>query len=120
MAVAEKPALGMIDCPHCGEVGGMAVKHDKNGEPFGHCEECSGQLRVGGKPGRVRKFCRLYPWAAAAVASVTAPAVPVTVTVTEEKPAPATEPPPVTATPTAPPPRRKATFADALAILGGK
>ena len=124
MAKNEKPVLGMIDCPHCGEVNGMAVKHDKNEEPFGHCEDCAGQLRVGGKPGRVRKFCRMYPWAAsskaplpapvgwsapvtapsvqdAPVTEESAPEIPVTVTVTEER----------RATP------RKATFLDALAGL---
>jgi hypothetical protein len=115
----DKPVLGMIDCPHCGEVEGMAVKHDKNMEPFGHCEECAGQLRVGGKPARVRKFVRRYPWAAAGavaaapavtgarvqVAPVTgdpAPDVPVTVTVTEPEPKPAP---------------RRASFMDALASL---
>lgn len=119
VAKTEKEILGMIDCPHCGEVGAMGVKHDKNGEPFGHCEECAGQLRVGGKPGRVRKFCRRYPWA---VVPGAAP-VPVTVTVTDEMPrkAPAaaveiTKPVPVSPLP---PPKRKATFADALNILTG-
>lgn len=129
MAKNEKTILGMIDCPHCGEVNGMAIKHDKNNEPFGHCEDCAGQLRVGGKPGRVRKFCRMYPWAASSAAPqplpagvdwvatfpepVTgngvpvapvkdqAPEIPVTVTVTEERRA-------------AP---RKASFLDALAGL---
>lgn len=122
MAKTEKEILGMIDCPHCGESGGMGVKHDKNLEPFGHCEECGGQLRVGGKPGRVRKFCRRYPWA---VVPGTAP-VPVTVTVTEPqpvavaitKPIPPDMLPKPTPTP-APAAKRKATFADALNILAG-
>ena len=109
MSAAEKPVLGMIDCPICGEVAGMAVKHDKNGDPFGHCEECAGQLRVGGKPGRVRKFCKRYPWAAAG-------AVPVTVTVTEEKPA---KPAEIDAVPVPlAPPKRRDAFADALKFLG--
>ncbi len=111
--MAEKPILGHITCPCCGQADAMAVKADKNGDPFGHCEECAGQLRVGGKPGRVRKFLRLYPWAAGEAA----PVVPVTVTVTEEKaadPAPGAAPP----APPARKPRRDATFADALHFLG--
>ena len=51
--------FGEIECPHCRE--GMRVKSDKNGDPFGHCEHCSGQLRVGGKVDRVEKFFRSYP-----------------------------------------------------------
>lgn len=51
--------LGSIDCPHCGE--SMKVKTDKNGEPFGHCEHCSGQLRVGGNALRVANFYRKWP-----------------------------------------------------------
>lgn len=94
----------------------MEVKHDKNLEPFGYCAECYGQLRVGGNPGRVRKFCRRYPWAAKPGA---APAIPVTVTVTEPDTG-KVAPPVVEAAPvTVPVPvKRKATFADALAVLG--
>ncbi|KQQ97427.1 hypothetical protein [Massilia sp. Leaf139] len=110
MAKEEKAILGMIPCPHCPEQ--MAVKHDKNGDPFGHCEECRGQLRVGGNPARVRKFVARYPWAARPVVGA---ADPVTVTVTEKPAAPA----PVTA-PETPPARRRANFADALGILGVK
>lgn len=50
--------FGEIDCPHCGEK--MKVKADKNGDPFGHCEHCSGQLRVGGKTARVENFFRRH------------------------------------------------------------
>lgn len=124
MAKNENPVLGMIDCPHCGEVGGMAVKHDKNGEPFGHCEDCAGQLRVGGKPGRVRKFVKRYPWAAGApvlqpwtgepgtsVTEKKMPEIPVTVTVTEPvKTVGAAE------VSSAPPPKKKqAAWTDVLA-----
>jgi len=108
MAREEKPALGHIPCPHC--AGQMGVKHDKNGDPFGHCEECRGQLRVGGSAYRVRKFVARYPWAAKPVVGG---ADPVTVTVTEKP----TAPKPVTA-PEAPPPKRRASFADALGVLG--
>lgn len=116
MAKNEKPVLGMIDCPHCGEVGGMAVKHDKNLEPFGHCDECSGQLRVGGKPARVRKFCRRYPWAAAGVAPVAegqAPAAPAAAPVTVTEPAARQAPPPAPPVPA----RKRANWADGLTIL---
>lgn len=108
-AKTEKPVLGVIDCPHCGQVGAMEIKHDKNSEPFGHCDECAGQLRVGGKAGRVRKFCKRYPWAAASSA-------PVTVTVTEEIALPGPAP---VAAPVARPAARKPTWADALAGLAG-
>jgi hypothetical protein len=111
MAKEEKPVLGTIPCPHCHER--MAVKHDKNGDPFGHCEECGGQLRVGGKPSRVRAFVAKYPWAAKPAAEGAAS---VTVTVTEKPAAP--EPVTVPVPEQAPPPRRRATFADALGVLG--
>jgi len=104
----QKPALGAIDCPHCGQVGGMTIRHDKNVEPFGHCEDCGGQLRVGGRPARVRKFLARYPWAAApgekpAAAPGEKPA-PAPVTETKEQPAPAV--------------RRKPSFMDGLKALG--
>jgi hypothetical protein len=108
MPKEQKPVLGQIPCPHC--PAHMNVKHDKNDDPFGHCEECGGQLRVGGRPARVRAFVARYPWAAKPSDAVT---VPVTVTVTEPKLTPA----PVTVT--EPAPRRRASFADALGLLGG-
>jgi len=93
----------------------MEVKHDKNEEPFGYCEECAGQLRVGGKPGRVRKFCRRYPWAAKSGAAP----VTETVTVTEPKAQEKTPEKPVTEpVPEPVPVKRRASFADALTILG--
>jgi hypothetical protein len=107
MAKAEKTVLGHIVCPHCGEQ--MRIIHDKNTEPFGHCEDCSGQLRVGGRPGRVRAFVRRYPWAAASAA-------PVTVT----EPTLASAPVPGKTPDQTPPPRKKASFADALNFLGGQ
>jgi len=60
MAKGEK--LGDIDCPVCGYTKGMKITEDKNGEPFGFCEQnCDAQLRVGGKLHRVAKFYRLHP-----------------------------------------------------------
>ena len=127
----EKPVLGMIDCPHCGEAKGMAVKADKNDEPFGHCEECAGQLRVGGKPGRVRKFLRLHPHLGAAFryASVSgagdsvgvAASVPVTAPSVQAAPVTEKTAPeiPVTVTEQKPPKQepKKSTWMDALASL---
>ena len=123
----EKPVLGTINCPHCGEVDGMAVKADKNDEPFGHCEECAGQLRVGGKPGRVRKFLRLHPHLGAAFRYASVQADPVTVGVPAAVPvaAPPVEAAPVTGakgleipvTVTEPKPAKKAGWADVLAGL---
>lgn len=92
----------------------MAIKHDKNLDPFGHCEDCGGQLRVGGKPGRVRAFVSRYPWAAAGALPVTV-TVPVTVTGSEPAPEPVTEPVAVTEKPK----RKQASWADGLALLGG-
>jgi hypothetical protein len=41
----DKPVtVGHIDCPTCGLAGGMAIKHDKNGDAFGFCEDCTQQL----------------------------------------------------------------------------
>lgn len=107
MPKEQKPIIGQIPCPHCDAM--MNVKRDKNEDPFGHCEECSGQLRVGGNPARLRKFIAKYPWAAKPAVGAADP-----VTVTEKPPAPA----PVTEAP--PPPKRRAGFADALTLLGGR
>lgn len=61
----QKPTLGHIDCPSCGKAQGMRITHDKNGDPFGFCEDgCGQQLRVGGSPMRVRAFVKRYPFAA--------------------------------------------------------
>lgn len=105
--------LGHIDCPTCGTAGAMRITHDKNGDPFGYCEDgCSQQLRIGGKPARVRKFLARYPWAAGP-ATEPAPA-----------PAPAAKPAPAPVTATAPAPapaqatKKRATWADGLAALG--
>jgi len=84
-----KTVLGHIDCPTCGKADAMRITADRNGDPFGFCEDgCGQQLRVGGKPGRVRAFVARYPWASAS---------PVTVTVPEPAPAPAPKPVPVAA-----------------------
>ncbi len=73
--------LGHIDCPTCGTAKGMRITHDKNGEPFGYCEDgCFAQLRIGGKARRVAAFLKMYPWAAGKAA-----------------PAPAADPKPETA-----------------------
>jgi hypothetical protein len=87
---------------------GMRVTRDKNGAPFGFCENCAAQLRVGGNARRVRLFERLHPWAAEG-------AVPVTVAAPVA--APVTEKIPVTVTGTVPA-KKKATFLDALSHLG--
>lgn len=57
--------FGEISCPHC--TGSMTVKADKNGEPFGYCDSCKGQLRVGGNAGRVSAFVKKYPHIGAAM-----------------------------------------------------
>ena len=104
-----KTVLGHIPCPSCGQQ--MRITHDKNEHPFGFCEDgCGQQLRVGGKPSRVRAFVARYPWAAAGA--------PVTVTVPEPAPVPAPAPaapktapvpaPAPKAAPTATPPAPKA------------
>ena len=126
----EKPILGQIDCPTCGEK--MRITTDKNGDPFGYCAgNCRQQLRIGGDPYRVRAFLARFPWAAPAPVTVTEPETakkpeesPATVTNTCEAkagmpagPARQTTAPAVTAKKTAP---RRATFADALQILGGR
>lgn len=125
----EKTILGHIDCPTCGAAGGMRITHDKNQEPFGYCEAgCGQQLRIGGNPARVRMFVARHPFAGkpgAAPVTVTdtgtvAPEKPVTV---EERAAKANrigerEAKPVTEQIQQPQPKRKATFADALGVLG--
>ena len=60
--MAKGNLLGHINCPVCGYTKGMKITEDKNGEPFGFCEEnCDAQLRIGGKLHRVKKFYQLYP-----------------------------------------------------------
>jgi hypothetical protein len=79
-----KQILGHIDCPSCGTAKAMRITPDKNGAPFGFCEDgCGQQLRVGGNSRRVRLFVARFPWAA----------MPVTVTVQETAPAAAPVPP---------------------------
>lgn len=86
----QKPALGHIDCPTCGAAKGMRITHDKNGHPFGFCEEgCGQQLRTGPSPMRVREFIKRYPFAAKAAQPAPAPAP-------EPAPAPAQPAVPVT------------------------
>ncbi|HEY1022551.1 MAG TPA: hypothetical protein VGE06_09595 [Flavisolibacter sp.] len=57
--------LGEMACPHCGDA--MQIKTDKNGDPFGHCGACRGQLRVGGSAARVSAFLAKNPKIAAAM-----------------------------------------------------
>lgn len=86
--MADGKLLGHINCPYCGAAGGMRVKLDKNGSPFGFCEaNCDGQLRVGGKARRVEAFLKLHPHIAKAMHSEPEKP-PVTVT---GKPAPVQE-----------------------------
>jgi hypothetical protein len=103
-----KEILGHIDCPVCGAANGMRITHDKNSHPFGYCEaDCGQQMRVGPSPRRIKKFTDRYPWAG-------------TVSDTGQKPAPEPAKPPVTVPEPeqTPAPKRKATFVDALAVLG--
>lgn len=60
--MAKGNLLGHINCPVCGYAAGMKITEDKNGQPFGFCEQnCDAQLRIGGKLHRVEKFYRLHP-----------------------------------------------------------
>lgn len=95
MSESKKQILGHIDCPTCGTTKAMRVKADKNGDPFGYCEDCAQQLRVGGDRHRVRRFMERHGLA-------TAPA-PVTGTGTAQAPA--------AAPPTAPKPAARPTGA---------
>lgn len=114
----QKHALGHIDCPYCAAPKMMRITHDKNGKPFGHCEDCTGQLRVGGHSYREKKFIERYPFS-----GQKAPEMPVTVTEPKpvEKPAAVALVAPVSV-PEAPKEqtRKKASFADALDFLGGR
>lgn len=113
-----KTILGHIDCPTCGAVKGMRITRDKNGEPFGFCEgPCAQQMRIGGKPHRVRAFVARYPWAAgkAEAAPVPAPVPEPTRYERHREIAKAPAPAPVAAAPAA----TRSPFADALALLGG-
>lgn len=108
--------LGYIDCPHCGEAERMRVTPDKSGAPFGYCEECNGQLRIGGNSTRVEAFYRKNPAVKRpGQAGEAAPIVvqPVEVKKTApKKAAPVIEPAPVIA-----PPKKLSIF-DQLAGVG--
>jgi hypothetical protein len=94
----------------------MRVTEDKNGEPFGFCENgCAQQLRIGGNASRVAKFRARYAWAqpGQAVAPAAAPAAAPT-------PAPKRAADPKPAATPAPAPKRAPTFADALMSFGVK
>jgi hypothetical protein len=114
----EKTVHGHIDCPHCGAQKMMRITSDRNGKPFGHCDDCNGQLRVGGNSYREKKFIDRYPFAAGSIA-----AIPVTVTANE----PQTAPPAAPVSDTAPDPTKthhgpvakRSAMEDALRHLGG-
>lgn len=94
----------------------MRFIHDKNGKPFGHCDDCNGQLRIGGNGYREKKFAALHPWAAAKSTEI-----PVTVTANEWEPDKAKEPVPVPVpTPkTETQNKPRSSFVDAVAFLSG-
>jgi hypothetical protein len=115
---------GHIDCPTCGASKAMRITPDKNGDPFGFCEDgCGQQLRIGGDKRRVRDFIKRYPWAAGPGSEpapkpepVTAPKpekIPVTVTVNKPEPIPGNDS-------HHGPVKKRSAFEDALASLGGK
>lgn len=45
----------------------MRVTEDKNGDPFGYCEDCAQQLRIGGDRHRVSRFVARHGIGAAKV-----------------------------------------------------
>ena len=111
-----KETLGHITCPACGTANAMRVTHDKNGEPFGYCEDgCNAQLRIGGKPRRVAAFLKLYPWAAGKAA----PTAPTPAPAPEAAPAPAPAPAKAAA-PAKPAPKKVANPFDFLLNQGAK
>jgi hypothetical protein len=80
----------------------MRITHDKNEEPFGFCDaNCGVQLKIGGRLMRVRAFINRYSWAAKK--EVTPTEKPVTVTESVK-----------------PSEKKRASFADALGMLGAK
>lgn len=87
----------------------MRFIRDKNGNPFGHCDDCNGQLRIGSNNYRKKKFAAMYPWAAEKAAEIP-------VTVTDIKTAALA---PVAHVQEKPVSKQKASWNDALALLGG-
>lgn len=88
----DKTVMGHMDCICCGGKGTVRVTRDKNGEPFGFCENdaCFMQYRIGGRPARVATFRKRFPWAAGTQEAATAPAAqPVAAPVTAPVPKPA-------------------------------
>lgn len=67
----------------------MRVTPDKNGDPFGYCEDCAQQLRIGGDRHRVKRFMERHGLKPA----------PDPVTGTGTDPAPATKPAPAAVAP---------------------
>lgn len=105
-----KEILGRLDCPVCGHDHGIRITPDRNGEPFGYCEECGVQLRIGGDRGRVAAFYRhnahmTRPGTVTDTGTGTATA-PATVTKPEPEPEPKPKPEPEPK-PAAPAPARK-------------
>ncbi len=56
-----KEILGRMSCPCCGFADGVRVTPDRNNQPFGFCEECGFQMRIGGSLPRVRAFYKRHP-----------------------------------------------------------
>ena len=122
-----RTVLGHIDCPTCGTAQAMRVTLDKNGDPFGYCENvCHQQLRVGGDAWRVEAFRARFPWAsgtasAASAAPVTGTGAAPAAAAPEPAPKPAKAAPAPKAAPPAPAPApRRTPFDDALKFLGGQ
>ncbi len=53
----------------------MTIKPDKNGQPFGYCDSCRGQLRIGGSDSRVSAFYAAHPDIAKAAGKIEPSAV---------------------------------------------
>jgi hypothetical protein len=53
----------------------MTIKPDKNGQPFGYCDSCRGQLRIGGSDSRVSAFYAANPDIAKAAGKIEPSAV---------------------------------------------
>jgi hypothetical protein len=128
--------LGRIDCKGCGTPNGMRITHDKNMEPFGFCDaECGLQMRIGGNKRRVELFIKNNPWAAAPGAKNPGEAAPgqtpdkpaaarPAAKASKQKPVLPAEPVQIVE-PSTPPPaapvevKKRSSFEDALALLGG-
>jgi hypothetical protein len=85
--MAKPQPVGHMTCPEC-DFPDAEIKHDKNGNPYRYCPDCSAQYMTHGRPHKVANLqAKMRPIAAAIAEAFPAPVSPLADTPPETKPA---------------------------------